>query len=53
MRKGSFERTLKGIKAILEAKIPLRVGIIEMEQNKGQTQTTIEYFGGVNQTENV
>ncbi|HEY0603531.1 MAG TPA: radical SAM protein [Herpetosiphonaceae bacterium] len=34
-RRGSFARTVKGIKRVLEAEIPIRVGIIEMQENVG------------------
>jgi len=43
-RAGSFDKTVKGISKVLEKGIPLRVGIIKMNENPGQTDQTIEYL---------
>ena len=41
---GGFEKTVDSLKRLLSAKIPLRIGVIEMEQNKGHWQDTINYL---------
>jgi sulfatase maturation enzyme AslB (radical SAM superfamily) len=42
--RGSFDRTVRNIGRVLAAELPLRAGIIEMEENCGQTQATIDYL---------
>lgn len=47
-RKGSFEKTTKGIEKLSNAGLEIRVGVIEMEQNLNhfeQTQAYLESFG--------
>lgn len=48
MRKGSFLRTLKGIKSAIDAGLSVRVGIIAMQANSGdieQTKTLLTDMG--------
>jgi MoaA/NifB/PqqE/SkfB family radical SAM enzyme len=46
-RKGSYDRTIEGIKRILGAGLDLRVGIIEMEENEGQAPLAKEFLIGL------
>lgn len=41
---GSFEKTVKNIKRVLDAGLDLRVGVIEMEQNAGEFEATSDYL---------
>lgn len=43
-RIGSFKKAVDGIKQILKADIPIRIGIIEMEENEGQVDDTIAFL---------
>jgi MoaA/NifB/PqqE/SkfB family radical SAM enzyme len=42
--KGSFRRSVDGIRRIVAANLPLRVGIIEMEENQKQVPQTVEFL---------
>jgi radical SAM protein with 4Fe4S-binding SPASM domain len=42
--RGSFRRTVKNIKTLVDANIPVRAGIVEMEQNSGQSENTIQFL---------
>lgn len=44
---GSFRKTVNGIKAVLETYIPLRVGIVEMQENQGHLTKTAEYLESI------
>lgn len=44
---GSFSRTVNNIRKLSEAKIPIRVGIIEMLENVGQVQSTARFLNGL------
>lgn len=46
-RQGSFERTLRNMRKLLDAGVALRVGIIEMEQNKGDLVETWDFLEGI------
>jgi MoaA/NifB/PqqE/SkfB family radical SAM enzyme len=43
-RKGSFERTVRTIKMIVQKGMPLRIGIIRLPQNEGHLQATIDFL---------
>lgn len=43
-KKGSYKNTLDSIEKILLRGIPLRVGIIEMDHNAGQTSETLDFL---------
>jgi MoaA/NifB/PqqE/SkfB family radical SAM enzyme len=45
--KGSFDRTVGGIRRVLDMKIPLRVGIISMGTNQNGTRDCIEFLTGM------
>lgn len=45
--KGSWQRTVSGIKTIIEAELPLRVGVIEMENNSGQFHQTANFLKSI------
>ncbi len=42
--RGSWHRTVDGIRRVLDARLSLRVGIIEMEENKGQGERTAHFL---------
>lgn len=42
-RKGSFAKTVKNIRRALDSGISIRVGIIEMKENFGDTEKTVEF----------
>jgi MoaA/NifB/PqqE/SkfB family radical SAM enzyme len=42
--KGSWQRTVSGIETVLAAGIPIRVGVIEAEQNVGHGRRAIEFL---------
>ncbi len=44
LNKSSYDRTLNSIKAILSAGIPIRVGVILMEQNSSHAEKTGEFL---------
>jgi sulfatase maturation enzyme AslB (radical SAM superfamily) len=41
---GSFEKTTGNLRLLLQAEIPVRVGVIEMEENAGQTEATVQFL---------
>jgi MoaA/NifB/PqqE/SkfB family radical SAM enzyme len=41
--KGSWERTVSGIRAVVAAHLPIRVGIVETEQNLGHGEQVIKF----------
>src|SRR5215469_3134786 len=41
---GSWKRTLAGVEAVLAADLPLRVGIIEMDENRDQGNATAAFL---------
>lgn len=43
-RPNSFNRTVNGIKRIIEVGLPIRVGIIEMEENRGHSSNAQRYL---------
>jgi MoaA/NifB/PqqE/SkfB family radical SAM enzyme len=43
-RPGSFSRTVGNIRRLSEAKIPIRAGIIEMSENAGESQSTVQFL---------
>ena len=43
-RKGSFKQTVDSIKSILDFGLPLRVGLIEMEENRDRIPETMEFL---------
>lgn len=43
-RKGSFDRTVRAIRMIVEKGMPLRVGIITLPQNQGQSEDIIKFL---------
>jgi len=47
MRKGSYDRTVEGIRRILGAGLELRVGIIEMEENREHAPHAKEFLMGL------
>ena len=47
MRKGSYAKTIDGIKRILGAGLELRVGIIETETNRGYSPIAEEFLAGL------
>lgn len=53
-RKGSHKRTVDNIKRVVESGLPLRAGIIEMDQNAGGTEQTTAFLKsiGVNDISN-
>jgi sulfatase maturation enzyme AslB (radical SAM superfamily) len=42
--RGCFDRTVRNIRRVLEAKIPLRAGIIEMDENRGLVDEAVEFL---------
>jgi MoaA/NifB/PqqE/SkfB family radical SAM enzyme len=42
--KGSWERTVRGIESVLAAGLPLRVGVIETERNRGHGPRAVEFL---------
>lgn len=50
-RKGSHKRTVDNILRVLESGLPLRVGIIEMEQNKDGTEATTAFLQSLGVTD--
>lgn len=44
---GSFLRTVTNIKRVIAAKLPLRAGFIEMEQNRGMLQATQQFLASL------
>jgi MoaA/NifB/PqqE/SkfB family radical SAM enzyme len=40
--RGSFEKTVSGIRCVLRKKIPLRVGVISMEDRKNELKDTLD-----------
>jgi MoaA/NifB/PqqE/SkfB family radical SAM enzyme len=46
-RPGSFDRSVAGIKRILEAGLPLRVGIIEMPENAGHSKRAQQFLSNL------
>jgi MoaA/NifB/PqqE/SkfB family radical SAM enzyme len=42
--RGSFTRTITNVRRLLDAQIPVRAGVIEMEQNAGQTAGTVRFL---------
>lgn len=46
-RSGSFERTMHGIRGVLAADIPLRIGIVETEANRGHVGEAISLLRGL------
>ena len=45
--KGSFDRTVRGIRCVLRKKIPLRVGVISMENDEVATKDCIDFLVGL------
>lgn len=41
---GSFQKTLNGIKSLLDVGIPVRVNIVAMRSNMGEIPAIVEYF---------
>ncbi len=44
LRQGSWKRTVSGIERLLEAGIPLRVGVIETDRNIGHSESAGEFL---------
>jgi sulfatase maturation enzyme AslB (radical SAM superfamily) len=44
---GSFAHTVRNIRRLSEAKIPIRAGIIEMLENAGQVESTTRFLNGL------
>lgn len=44
---GSFSRTVRNIRRLSKAKIPIRAGIIEMPENAGQVESTTRLLKGL------
>lgn len=44
---GSWHRTVTGIRNVINSGVPIRVGIIEMEQNFGQASGTISFLHSI------
>lgn len=44
---GSFSLTVNNLRKLSDAKIPIRVGIIEMRENFGQTRSTTQFLNGL------
>ena len=42
--RGSFERTIASVRRLRRAEVAVRAGVIEMEQNAGQTEETIRFL---------
>jgi len=42
--RGSFNRTMANVRRLLEADVPVRAGVIEMEQNAGQSEATVRFL---------
>jgi uncharacterized Fe-S cluster-containing radical SAM superfamily protein len=42
--RGSFNRTMASVRRLLEANVPVRAGVIEMEQNAGQSEATVRFL---------
>lgn len=42
--RGSFDKTVSGIRCVLRKKIPLRVGVISLETNKNEARDCIEFL---------
>jgi MoaA/NifB/PqqE/SkfB family radical SAM enzyme len=42
--KGSFDKTVAGIRSVLRKKIPLRVGVIPMETNENEVRDCVEFL---------
>src|SRR3990172_9696022 len=46
-RQGSFERTVRGIRSIVDSGLPLEVSMVRMPQNNGQVEGAIEFLVGL------
>jgi hypothetical protein len=46
-RLGSFSSTVNNMRRLLQAKIPIRAGIIEMAENAGETQSTVRFLANL------
>lgn len=42
--RGSFDKTTLNLRKLLDAGIPLRAGLIEMAENVGQTESTLQFL---------
>jgi sulfatase maturation enzyme AslB (radical SAM superfamily) len=45
--KGSFRKTIATLRALLDANIPVRAGIIEMEANSGESAATMQFLNAI------
>lgn len=48
---GSLEMTIKNIKKIIKKEIPLRVGIVEMQENKDDIDNTVQFLKNLGVTQ--
>jgi len=44
---GSFEKTIRNLRRIIKAGLPVRASIIEMETNAGYTDSTVAFLRGI------
>jgi sulfatase maturation enzyme AslB (radical SAM superfamily) len=44
---GSFSRTVRNVRRLSEAGIPIRAGVIEMLENTGQVESTTKFLNGL------
>lgn len=43
-RSGSFRKTVDNVKKLINAGVPVRAGVIEMEENKGTVEDTVHFL---------